>query len=89
MRAGIVTTVILDEAERSDADLIVIGSRDLGALRGVVLGSTARCWRSTPRCRSWSCASVASYRRACSSRSRLWPTYRRRVICLSACRSAA
>ncbi len=40
--AGLVPTIILEEARQSGAGLIVVGSRGLGALRGVVIGSTAR-----------------------------------------------
>ncbi len=42
VRGGLVTRVILEEAQRAGVDLIVVGSRGLGALRGVILGSTAR-----------------------------------------------
>ncbi len=36
------TTTILDEAERSASELIVVGSRGFGVLRGILLGSTSR-----------------------------------------------
>lgn len=42
VRAGPVTSAIVRESERFGAALIVVGSRGLGALGGVILGSTAR-----------------------------------------------
>ena len=36
------STTIVDEAERIDVDLIMMGSRGLGSIAGWILGSTSR-----------------------------------------------